>query len=339
MSDSVRISKTVAFLLRHRPDVGGLVLDDGGWVAVTALTVSVSQLMGAEVSVERLLSACAEGPTRRFEMEDLRIRSLRRAEPAVDADTRRVQPPDILYHAATDADVARFRESGEIFVGPDRHVFLSSDEAQAWRVAHRMQGGAPCVLYVDAARARRHGVKFFRNRRTGLYLSTPVPVGDVLNLQENFAEQVSAGGILARCDQGLPNIALIRVTRRSGSTWEIAKGKLERGEPPEYAAVREVREEMGIEAELRITRPLGMVRYGFLAPGGLPRLKTVHLYLMESDTPIDRFIPASGEGIAAVRWFSLDEAARAVTHTSLVPVMRRACQILTERYRATEAVR
>jgi 8-oxo-dGTP pyrophosphatase MutT (NUDIX family) len=242
---------------------------------------------------------------------------------------RSTSTPDILYHATTDAEIQRIREHGRLSAGQDRHVFLSSDESQAWRVAHRLNGGSPTVLYVDAARARRHGVKFFRNRRSGLYLSTPVPFGDILNLQDGFGEQVSAGGIPISGRGADTRMALIRVTRRSGTTWEVAKGKLEHGESPEIAAVREVQEEMGVNVGLGIKAWLGAVRYGFLAPGGLPRLKTVHLFLMEPLGDMEEFIPAQGEGIAAVRWFPLQDAVRAVTHPSLVPVIRRAAAALT----------
>ena len=46
-------------------------------------------------------------------------------------------------------------------------MFLSDDESQAWRAAHRM-GGEPRVLYVDTVRQRRRRLKLQRNRR-GLY--------------------------------------------------------------------------------------------------------------------------------------------------------------------------
>ena len=38
---------------------------------------------------------------------------------------------------------------------------------------------------------------------------------------------------------------MIQVRRRSGLTWEVAKGKLEPGESPWQAAIREVQEEIG----------------------------------------------------------------------------------------------
>lgn len=326
--DPVRVSKTMAFLLRHRPDVGGLVPDEEGFVAIEALADALGKLLRTAVDPGAIRAIAEGGAVRRFELTDGRIRAIRKGEERRAQEPRRCQPPDILYHATTDDQVDRVRTTGVLSAGSDRHVFLSSDEAHAWRVAHRLPGGAPQVLYVDAARARRHGVRFYRNRRNGLYMASPIPVSDVLNLQPNFAEQISAGGIPVSVGPDGVRVALIRVTRKSGVTWEVAKGKLEPGEPPEIAAVREVREEMGIDVGFRITKGLGVVRYGFLAPGGLPRLKTVHLFLMEPDAPIETFLPAEKEGIGAVQWFTLDDACTAVTHTSLVPLMRRARAVL-----------
>ena len=132
-----------------------------------------------------------------------------------------------------------------------------------------------------------------------------------------------------RQPDGTVKMALIQVTRRSGITWEVAKGKLEEGESPEVAAVREVQEEMGINADLKIMDRLGVVRFGFLAPGGLPRLKSVFLYLMETPSDVNAFKPADKEGVKDVRWFTPDEAFKAVTHSSLLPLMRHARNLLS----------
>jgi RNA:NAD 2'-phosphotransferase (TPT1/KptA family)/8-oxo-dGTP pyrophosphatase MutT (NUDIX family) len=326
--DPIRVNKAMALLLRQRPDEGGLDSDDEGWVSLTALAAAVTRLLELEITETALLEAF--GGRDEFEAADGRIRARGRRPPrAAPPAARSTTTPDILYHATSESELDRIRTSGRLSAGADRHVFLSSDEAQAWRVAHRLSAGSPVVLYVDAARSRRHGVRFFRNRRSGLYLSTPIPFGDILNLQAGFGEQVSAGGIPITGRGADTRMALIRVTRRSGTTWEVAKGKLELGESPEIAAVREVQEEMGVNVGLGIKAGLGAVRYGFLAPGGLPRLKTVHLFLMEPLGDMEDFIPAHGEGIGAVRWFPLLEAVRAVTHPSLVPVIRRAAAALT----------
>jgi 8-oxo-dGTP diphosphatase len=176
------------------------------------------------------------------------------------------------------------------------------------------------VLYVDAGRARRAGIQF-RRGRSGLWLADQVPARFVLNLQAGFRERFSAGGIIVRDSPDGPELLLISCRRASGATWEIAKGKLEPGEPPTVAACREVLEEMGIEVGLRITNTLGVARYGFRTPEGEPRLKTLFVYLMRADPCPEAFVPAGLEGIEDVRWFGLQEACRRVTHGSLRPLM------------------
>jgi len=326
--DPIRVSKTMAFLLRHRPEVGDLTLDEAGWVSLDDLAEAVSRLLHHEVEVNRVRDLVVESKIRRFEISEGRIRALDRS-----GGHPRATPPDVVYHACTDRQERQYREQGFVSAGGNRSIYLSGSEPHAWRAAHRM-GRSPRVLYVDTARGRRHGIRFYRNRRNGLYLANRIGLSDVLNLRPLFADQISAGGIpILRGEDGVLRMALIRVTRRSGVTWEVAKGKLEDGETPEAAAVREVREEMGLDVQLKITQFVDFVRYGFLAPGGLPRLKTVYLYLMAPTSLITtEFRPSTREGIGDVRWFSPDEACRAVTHSSLIPAMNRARQLLGTRY-------
>ncbi len=229
------------------------------------------------------------------------------------------RPPDILYHGCTVPLAARASEQGRLRVAGNRPVYLSSSEAHAWRVAHR-NDQAPEVLYIDAGRARRAGVSF-RRGRSGLWLADHIPARFVLNLQAGFAEQFSAGGIIVRHLESGPELLLVSCRRASGATWEIAKGKLEPGESPPVTAVREVREEMGIDAGLEITNILGVARYGFRTPEGWPRLKTLYVYLMRADPCPEDFEPAALEGIEDVRWFPLEEAIQRVTHGSLRPLM------------------
>jgi len=326
--DPIRVSKTMAFLLRHRPEVGDLSLDEAGWVGLDDLAEAVSRLLHHQVEATWVRTLVIESKIRRFEISEGRIRALDRS-----GGHPRANPPDIVYHACTDKQEQQYLEQGYVSAGGDRSIYLSGSESQAWRAAHRM-GRSPRVLYVDTARGRRHGIRFYRNRRNGLYLANRIGLTDVLNMRPHFADQISAGGIpIVRGSDGINRLALIRVTRRSGVTWEVAKGKLEEGETPESAAVREVREEMGLEVGLRITQFVDHVRYGFLAPGGLPRLKTIYLYLMAPTADITTdFRPSTREGIGDVKWFTPDEACRVVTHSSLIPAMNRVRQLLRTRY-------
>ena len=321
-SDQLRISKTMVFLLRHRPDRGNLRLDRDGWVALVELVDAVSRLVRREIRVD-VVSQLAQNQAL-FEIRGTMVRA------RAGRSRRQKSHPDILFHAVTAERLAENLD-GEGLSYDGRPVTLSADESAAWRTAHRFRG-EPRVLVVDASRAGRHGVQFTRSRRSGLYLADHIPFRNLMSLQPNYAEQWSAGGVPVRLDaRGNPELCLIRVKRRARATWEVAKGKLEPGESPEQASCREVCEEMGIDVPMTVIAPVGEVRYGFMAPGGLPRLKRVFLYLVRPGQPMDDFNPSEREGIQDVRWFSPREACRVVRHSSLVPMMHRIREMLQQR--------
>lgn len=60
--------------------------------------------------------------------------------------------------------------------------------------------------------------------------------------------QLSAGGVVFRWNQAQIEVALISVGQEG--RWQLPKGQINPHESPESAALREVREETGLEAEL-----------------------------------------------------------------------------------------
>jgi 8-oxo-dGTP pyrophosphatase MutT (NUDIX family) len=90
--------------------------------------------------------------------------------------------------------------------------------------------------------------------------------------------EVSAGGFVVSSEN--PNLVCLmaRFNRGGKLEWCIPKGHLEQDETIEQAALREVFEETGLEAE--ITESLGEVNYQFIQAG--QRIsKTVHVFLMK----------------------------------------------------------
>lgn len=71
-----------------------------------------------------------------------------------------------------------------------------------------------------------------------------------------------AGGVVFQ--ESRPPLYLVARPRRRRDEWIFPKGHIEPGETAEQAAVREVREETGVEAE--VVAPLGA--QSFAAPGG-----------------------------------------------------------------------
>ena len=135
--------------------------------------------------------------------------------------------------------------------------------------------------------------------------------------------EVSAGGVVYRRRKGRLEIALAaRRTRRGELAWGLAKGAIEPGEAVESAAVREVREETGLEA--RIEAPLGDIRYFYVWEGVRVR-KAVHFFLMRST---GGRVSLRDHEMEDVRWFPLEEALKLAAYRGEREVLERAAERL-----------
>jgi ADP-ribose pyrophosphatase YjhB (NUDIX family) len=133
----------------------------------------------------------------------------------------------------------------------------------------------------------------------------------------------SAGGVVVRNVNGDIEVALAsRRTRAGDLVWGLPKGVVEEGERPEEAALREVREETGLEAEIR--EPLGDISYWFVWEGERVR-KRVSFFLMDA-TGGD--LADHDHEMEEVRWFPLAEAVWKAAFRSEQDVINRAAKAL-----------
>lgn len=135
--------------------------------------------------------------------------------------------------------------------------------------------------------------------------------------------EVSAGGVVYRReDEGIEVVLASRRTRRGDLAWGLAKGGIEDGESMEDAAVREVREETGIRAEIETS--LGETRYFYVWEDVRIR-KTVHFFLMRSvgGDPDDR-----DDEMEEIRWFPLERALKRAAYRGERDVLQRAAELL-----------
>ena len=134
----------------------------------------------------------------------------------------------------------------------------------------------------------------------------------------------SFGGVVLRQTGDGHEVALIRVRNLKGKdVWALPKGGAEPGETGEESALREVREETGLNAE--IVEPLESITYWFLWPPEQVRYKkTVHLYLMRA---LDGDISAHDDEVEEVRFVTLDEAARMATYRTDSQVLERVAEM------------
>lgn len=140
--------------------------------------------------------------------------------------------------------------------------------------------------------------------------------------------ELSAGGVVYRqgqgeTHQGIPGQTMVLlIATQHGQRWGLPKGHVEQGESLEAAALREVAEETGVEAD--IVAPLGPINYWFWWGEGEGRerhLKKVHFFLMSYRSGAARK-PASE--VDDVRWFLLDEAVGMASYETERDVLRKA---------------
>ncbi|MFK8037625.1 MAG: NUDIX hydrolase [Crocinitomicaceae bacterium] len=84
--------------------------------------------------------------------------------------------------------------------------------------------------------------------------------------------------------------------------WDIPKGKLEKGETPEEAAVREIMEECGIESPPTINKHLIDTWHVYERKSKL-HLKKTYWYLLTSADHNTNFTPQAEEDITEVKYF------------------------------------
>lgn len=116
------------------------------------------------------------------------------------------------------------------------------------------------------------------------------------SFKEVFADFIkikAAGGLVKRKE-------LFLMIKRKG-IWDIPKGKIDKKEAKEDAAIREVAEECGIEGH-KITDPL-VVTYHTMKWKGRWALKRTDWYMMKYKGP-RKVVPQIKEGITKVKWMT-----------------------------------
>jgi 8-oxo-dGTP pyrophosphatase MutT (NUDIX family) len=132
---------------------------------------------------------------------------------------------------------------------------------------------------------------------------------------------VAAGGVVYRL--GSEGIEVVLVARHREGLWALPKGTPEPEETLEETAVREVREETGLETA--VLEALGTVRYYFLNRDGERVDKTVHHFLLE---PTGGSFERHDHEFDHVGWYDVHEAQRRLTHRNQLHILDRAVELI-----------
>ena len=120
------------------------------------------------------------------------------------------------------------------------------------------------------------------------------------------------------------DLEVVLTGRTSDGIWVFPKGTPDRGESIEETALREVREETGLDVS--IVAPIGVTDYWFAVPGERVH-KFVHFFLME---PTGGDTSAHDHEYDEVRWVPADEARRLLSFDTYREILDRALAAASE---------
>ncbi|MEM0906622.1 MAG: RNA 2'-phosphotransferase [Pseudomonadota bacterium] len=149
-------SKLMSYILRHRPDEFGIVLDASGWVTIKEL----ASKSGGELNEKMIRNVIATSEKKRFALSDdgLSVRANQGHSIKVDLALPPKEPPQTLFHGTADRFIESIKTNG-LLPGSQQHVHLSPDREAARTVGARH--GKPVILTIDARTMHSDGITFF----------------------------------------------------------------------------------------------------------------------------------------------------------------------------------
>ncbi len=109
--------------------------------------------------------------------------------------------------------------------------------------------------------------------------------------------------------------------------WTLSKGGVEKGETPEEAVVREIKEETDLD--IKVIAQIGQNEYVASPPGTGKILKQVTYFLAESKYSTITLEKGSG-GLTDAKWFLMSEIGDLKIYDDILPLLGKAIAIITE---------
>lgn len=162
------MSKFLSLILRHKPQIVGLQLDEHGWANVDEL---ISRVKGLDLAILEKIIATDEKQRYSFSEDKKLIRANQGHSIPVDLELEELNPPEILFHGTTEKFSAAISAQG-LKKMSRLYVHLSADVETAEKVGRRR--GIPKIFVVESAKMLADGFKFYRSVN-GVWLTEYVP--------------------------------------------------------------------------------------------------------------------------------------------------------------------
>ena len=166
-------SKFISMILRHKPEVIGITLDEHGWADVQELIRGVNNSVGHTIDMEKLEEIVRTDEKQRYSFNQDRtlIRANQGHSIPVDVELEEKIPPDILWHGTGEKYVSSIDRQG-LIPKSRLYVHLSADTETARKVGSRH--GKPVIYNIDCRQMTEAGSRLFLSAN-GVWLTKSVP--------------------------------------------------------------------------------------------------------------------------------------------------------------------
>ena len=165
------LSKYISLILRHKPQVIGIELDEHGWADVQELIAGINKTHNIDFDLLDKIVREDEKQRYSFNYDKTLIRANQGHSIQVDVELKKEIPPEILWHGTGEKYVDSILMEG-LIPKSRLYVHLSSDYDTAIKVGSRH--GKPVVFKVFAGKMTEAGYEFYKSEN-GVWMAEYVP--------------------------------------------------------------------------------------------------------------------------------------------------------------------
>lgn len=152
--------KFISLILRHKPEVIGITLDEHGWANVDELISGIAKRQYFDISMLEEFVATDSKQRYSFNEDKTLIRANQGHSIPVDVELEKAMPPEYLYHGTGEKYVSSIEVQG-LIQQSRLYVHLSSDNNTAEKVGARH--GKPVVYRISARKMAEDGYVFYKS--------------------------------------------------------------------------------------------------------------------------------------------------------------------------------
>lgn len=164
-------SKFLSLVLRHKPDIIGIKLDEHGWADVQALVSGISYFVPFNFNMLEEIVRTDSKQRYVFNTDHTQIRASQGHSIPVDVQLEITTPPEYLWHGTGQKYSASIDQQG-LLPKSRLYVHLSADPETACMVGIRH--GSLALYRIRSGAMARAGYAFFRSEN-GVWLTKNVP--------------------------------------------------------------------------------------------------------------------------------------------------------------------